>query len=131
MFAIIKTGGKQYRVGAGDTLVVEKLEGDKDGKVNFAEVLMVGDGADVSIGAPTVAGATVSGELVETRKGDKVIIFKKRRRNTYRRKNGHRQLESVIRITEIAANGKSAKAEGAATKRAPAKKKAASPAAEA
>ncbi len=109
MFAIIKTGGKQYRVGAGDTIVVEKLEG-KDGKVSFGEVLMVGDGADVTLGAPTVAGATVTGELVETRKGDKVKVFKKRRRNTYRRKNGHRQLESVIRITEIAAGGKSAKA---------------------
>jgi large subunit ribosomal protein L21 len=114
MFAIIKTGGKQYRVGAGDTIVVEKLEG-KDGPggkktVSFGEVLMVGDGADVTLGAPTISGATVTGELVETRKGDKVKVFKKRRRNTYRRKNGHRQLESVIRITEIASGGKSAKA---------------------
>ncbi|HVY02249.1 MAG TPA: 50S ribosomal protein L21, partial [Caulobacterales bacterium] len=76
MFAIIKTGGKQYRVGAGDTIVVEKLEADKAGKVSFADVLMLGEGASVTLGAPTVAGASVSGELVEQRRGEKVIVFK-------------------------------------------------------
>ena len=103
MFAIIKTGGKQYRVGEGDTIVVEKLAGDQGGKVSFADVLMIGDGDKVTLGAPLVKGASVAGELVEQRKGEKVIVFKKRRRNTYRRKNGHRQHESVVRITGIKA----------------------------
>jgi large subunit ribosomal protein L21 len=86
---------------------------------------MIGDGADISFGAPLVAGALVAGELLEQRKGDKVKVFKKRRRNTYRRKNGHRQHESVVRITSIAANGKTATAKDKAEappKRARAKK---------
>jgi large subunit ribosomal protein L21 len=101
MFAVIKTGGKQYRVAKDDVIVVEKVEGDAGSAVSFADVLMVADGGSVSIGAPTVSGAKVSGELVEQRKGEKVKVFKKRRRNTYRRKKGHRQLESVVRITAI------------------------------
>jgi large subunit ribosomal protein L21 len=103
MFAVIKTGGKQYRVAKDDVIVVEKVEGDAGSAVSFGEVLMVADGGSVSIGAPTLSGATVSGELVEQRKGEKVKVFKKRRRNTYRRKKGHRQHESVIRITGITA----------------------------
>ena len=130
MFAIIRTGGKQYRVGAGDTIVVEKVAGDKGGKVDFADILMVGDGDNVTLGAPLVAGATVAGELVEQRQGDKVKVFKKRRRNTYRRKNGHRQLESVIRITSIGANGKTVNAEAKA-KAAPKRAKTAASSAEA
>jgi large subunit ribosomal protein L21 len=102
MFAVIKTGGKQYRVAKDDVIVVEKLEGEGGAKVDF-DVLMVADGADVKIGAPIVAGAKVTGELVETRKGDKVKVFKKRRRNTYRRKRGHRQFETVVKITAISA----------------------------
>lgn len=101
MFAIIRTGGKQYRVGAGDTIAVEKLAADKDGKISFGDVLMLGDGANVTLGAPTISGASVVGELVEQRRGDKIKVFKKRRRNTYRRKNGHRQHETVVRITGI------------------------------
>ena len=101
MFAIIKAGGRQYRVAKGDEIVVEKLAGAAKDKIDFADVLMVGDGDKISVGAPTVAGAKVAGEIVETRKGEKVTVFKKRRRNTYRRKAGHRQQESHIQITAI------------------------------
>lgn len=101
MFAVIKTGGKQYRVAADDVIVVEKLEGEPGAKIAFEDVLLLADGADVTVGAPTVAGAKVTGELVETAKGEKVKVFKKRRRSTYRRKRGHRQLESTVRITGV------------------------------
>ena len=101
MFAVIKTGGKQYRVAKDDVIVVEKVEGDAGSGVTFSEILMVADGGTVSIGAPTVVGASVVGELVEQRRGEKVKVFKKRRRSTYRRKLGHRQSESVVRITAI------------------------------
>jgi large subunit ribosomal protein L21 len=107
MYAVIKTGGKQYRVKAGDLLVVEKLEGDVGAKVAFDEVLMLGEGADVVIGAPTVAGASVEGTLIETRKGDKIKVFKKIRRQGYRRTQGHRQFETVVRVTAVAGDGKS------------------------
>ncbi len=103
MFAVIKTGGKQYRVAAGDVITVEKLDGEAGGKVSFGDVLMVSDGGTVRVGAPTLAGASVAGELIETAKGEKVIVFKKKRRSTYRRKRGHRQLESKVRITAISA----------------------------
>jgi large subunit ribosomal protein L21 len=101
MYAVIKTGGKQYRVKAGDLLVVEKLDGEPGAKVAFGEVLMVGEGAAVTLGAPTVAGASVSATLIETRKGEKLKIFKKIRRQGYRRTRGHRQFESVLRVTAI------------------------------
>jgi large subunit ribosomal protein L21 len=101
MFAIIKTGGKQYRVAKGDKIVVEKLAGDSKGKVSFGEVLMVTDGDKVTVGAPLVSGASVAGQVLETRKGEKVTVFKKKRRSTYRRKRGHRQLESVVEITGV------------------------------
>ncbi len=107
MYAVIKTGGKQYRVKAGDLLVVEKLDGEPGAKVAFDHVLMVGEGADVVVGAPTVAGAVVEGTLIETRKGDKIKVFKKIRRQGYRRTQGHRQLESVVRVTGLAGEGKS------------------------
>jgi len=100
MFAVIKTGGKQYRVAKDDLIVVEKLEGEPGAKVDFAEVLMTGEGADVKLGQ-ALKGVSVAGEIVETRRGDKVIIFKKRRRNTYRRRRGHRQSETVVKITAI------------------------------
>ena len=103
MFAIIRTGGKQYRVAEGDVLAVEKLAGEPGATVELGEVLMVGDGATLSIGAPLVAGASVSAELVEHRRADKIIVFKKKRRQNYRRKNGHRQHETVLRITGITA----------------------------
>ena len=107
MYAVIKTGGKQYRVKAGDLLVVEKLDGEAGAKVAFDEVLMLGEGADVVVGAPIVAGAVVEGTLIETRKGDKIKVFKKIRRKGYRRTLGHRQLESVVRVTGLAGEGKS------------------------
>ena len=113
MYAVIKTGGKQYRVQPGDLLVVEKLDGDVGAEVAFDQVLMVGgDGGDVTVGAPTVAGAVVRATLIETRKGEKVKIFKKIRRQGYRRTKGHRQLESVLRVTAISGAGKDAKWDG-------------------
>jgi len=105
MFAVIKTGGKQYRVAKDDVIVVEKLDG-KDGKVTFEDVLMTGDGKTLKLGKD-LKGVTVTGTLVETVKGDKVSVFKKRRRNTYRRHAGHRQQESHVKITAI--GGKSDK----------------------
>ena len=105
MYAVIKTGGKQYRVKAGDVLVVEKLAGEPGAKVDFDQVLMLGDGAGVTVGAPTVAGASVSATLVETRKGEKIKVFKKIRRQGYRRTGGHRQIETVLRVTSVVGGG--------------------------
>jgi large subunit ribosomal protein L21 len=107
MYAVIKTGGKQYRVQAGDMLVVEKLDGDAGSEVAFDQVLMLGDGAGVVVGAPLVDGAVVNATLVETRKGVKIKVFKKIRRQGYRRTQGHRQFESVLRVTGITGDGKS------------------------
>jgi large subunit ribosomal protein L21 len=112
MYAVIKTGGKQYRVKAGDLLVVEKLGGEPGSTITFDEVLMLGDGAGVTIGAPTVAGAVVEGALIETRKGEKIKVFKKIRRQGYRRTGGHRQQETVIRVTAINGAGASEKWDG-------------------
>ena len=113
MYAVIKTGGKQYRVQAGDVLIVEKLAGEPGAELTFDNVLMLGDMAgDVTVGAPLVEGAVVTGALLETRKGEKVKIFKKTRRQGYRRTNGHRQMESVLRITGIAGAGETAKWDG-------------------
>jgi large subunit ribosomal protein L21 len=112
MYAVIKTGGKQYRVQAGDLLVVEKLDGEPGAQVAFEEVLMIGEGADVSLGAPLVEGASVSATLVETRKADKIKVFKKIRRQGYRRTQGHRQAETVLRVTGIAGAGKSSNWDG-------------------
>ena len=100
MYAVIKTGGKQYRVAKDDVIVVEKLAGDAGAKVTFDQVLMTGDGNSVKVGKD-VGNVTVTGELIETAKGDKVTVFKKRRRNTYRRKIGHRQTETRVKITAI------------------------------
>ena len=115
MFAVIKTGGKQYKVAENDEIIVEKLDAETGSQVTFDKVLVVGADGKSTIGAPLVAGASVVGEVTDQRKGDKVIIMKKRQRNTYRRKKGHRQLETVVKITSILADGK----------KAPAKKKAA------
>ena len=103
MYAVIQTGGKQYRVEPGKTVVVEKLDGDEGAKVEFDQVLLVssGDGGTVSIGKPTVAGAKVSGEIVEQGRGDKLIIFKFRRRKNYVRRNGHRQNYTAVKIADI------------------------------
>jgi len=112
MYAVIRTGGKQYRVQPGDLLVVEKLDGEPGANVAFADVLMLGEGEAVTVGAPLVTGASVSATLVETRKGEKVKIFKKIRRQGYRRTRGHRQLQSVLRVTAIAGAGQEAKWDG-------------------
>ena len=107
MYAVIKTGGKQYRVRPGDMVVVEKLAGEAGAEVSFDQVLMVGEGDAVTVGAPLVEGALVKATLVETRKGEKVKIFKKIRRQGYRRTRGHRQFESVLRVTSVAGAGQS------------------------
>ena len=91
MYAVIKTGGKQYRVAANDKIQIEKLVGNPGDKIEFAEVLMISNDGSFEIGAPFVAGATVAGEIASQDRGPKIIIFKKRRRKHYRRKNGHRQ----------------------------------------
>ncbi len=105
MFAVIKTGGKQYRVAADDVVTVGKLAGEPGEKVTFDTVLMVTGEGGTQVGAPTVAGVTVTGEVVEHTRGEKVIAFKKRRRQNSRRKRGHRQDYTVVRITEILAGG--------------------------
>jgi large subunit ribosomal protein L21 len=105
MYAVIKTGGKQYRVAANDKILIEKLEGAAGDQITFAEVLMVGTGEAVEIGAPFVSGASVVGEIAKQVKADTVYIFKKRRRKHYRRRNGHRQLLTSVTITEILTGG--------------------------
>jgi len=100
--AIIKTGGKQYRVKNGETLRVEKLEGEPGAKIEFDEVLLVGEGDAVKIGTPNLSGAKVTGEIVRQGKGPKLIVYKYRRRKNYRRKNGHRQPFTEIKITGVA-----------------------------
>lgn len=103
MYAIIKTGGKQYKVAANDVIKVEKIAAQAGDTVKLEEVLMVaGDGAP-KVGAPLVEGASVTAEVLEQAKGDKVIVFKKKRRHNYRRKNGHRQNLTVLRIKDIKA----------------------------
>ena len=104
MFAVIKTGGKQYRVAAEDVIKIDKIQGEPGEVVQFAEVLLLG-GENVSLGAPTVQGASVAAEVVEQGRGPKVIAFKKRRRKNSRRKRGHRQEFTVVRVTEILTDG--------------------------
>ena len=103
MFAVIKTGGKQYKVAAEDTITVMTLAGEPGDKLTFDTVLMLVDGEATTVGAPLVAGATVSAEIVEQARGPKVIAFKKRRRKNSKRKRGHRQDLTIVRITGISA----------------------------
>ena len=103
MFAIIKTGGKQYKVAKNAKITVEKLDGNAGDTITLNDVLLVSDGAKTTIGAPVVAGASVTAELIEQTRDDKVIIFKKRRRQNSRRKNGHRQHKTVLKIIDIKA----------------------------
>jgi large subunit ribosomal protein L21 len=105
MFAVFKTGGKQYRVAAEDVLKIEKVKGEPGEIVEFGEVLVVG-GDSVTLGAPMVAGATIAAEVLDQARGPKIIAFKKRRRQNSRRKIGHRQEFTLIRITEILTDGK-------------------------
>jgi large subunit ribosomal protein L21 len=117
MYAVIRTGGKQYRVAPEDVLEVERISGDAGDTVEFGDVLMVG-GDNVEVGAPLVSGASVAAELVEHFRGEKVIIFKKRRRQNYRRKQGHRQELSRVRITEILTGGAKPSKQASAPKKA-------------
>lgn len=103
MFAIIRTGGKQYKVSQDTYLQVEKLEAEVGAKIQISEVLMVSDGTTTTVGAPIINGAVVTAEILEQGRAEKVIIFKKRRRQNYRRKNGHRQHLTTIKITSIKA----------------------------
>jgi len=121
MFAVIKTGGKQYKVAKDDVIRVEKLDGDAGASVELRDVMMVGNGADVTVGSPTVEGAVVTAEVVEQTRGAKIIVFKKKRRKDYQRTRGHRQELTVLRVTDISPDGKKAAAK---TKAAPKAKKA-------
>jgi len=104
-FAVIKTGGKQYKVAANDVVKIEKIAGEPGDVVTFDQVLMVGDGDSVTVGAPLVEGALVAGQFIATEKERTVIILKKERRQHYDRRNGHRQRLSTVRITEILTGG--------------------------
>lgn len=106
MFAIVRTGGKQYRVAAGDKIVVEKIDGEAGSSVKLSDVLLAGDGGELK----SVEGLIVSAEVIAQAQADKVIIFKKRRRHNYRRKNGHRQQHTILKITAIGGEEKKAKA---------------------
>jgi large subunit ribosomal protein L21 len=127
MFAIVRTGGKQYRVAAGDKIVVEKLDGEAGSSVTLGDVLLAGEGSELK---PT-DGLTVSAEIIAQAKGEKVIVFKKRRRHNYRRKNGHRQNHTILKITAIGAQEEKKKAAPKAKKAAAPEAEAAAPAAEA
>ena len=121
MFAVIKTGGKQYKVAAEDVITIERLPGEAGETIIFNDVLLVQDGAGLQVGAPMVSGASVAGMLVEQARGPKVIAFKKRRRQNSRRKRGHRQDLSIVKITDILLGGAkpSAKARAAKPEAAP------------
>ncbi len=103
MYAVIATGGKQYRVQQGETLHVEKLDDEVGKSIEFTEVLLVADGENVKVGAPHVAGAKVTAEVVSEGRGEKLLIYKYRRRKGYRRKTGHRQPFTALKITGISA----------------------------
>lgn len=137
MFAVIRTGGKQYKVAENDVIIIEKLLVEAGDDIDFTDVLALNDGAATTFGKPLVSGALVTAEVLEQARGDKVIIFKKKRRQNYRRKNGHRQDLTVVRITGILADAskrpakkaKAPKPAAAETTAAPAKKAAAKKAA--
>jgi large subunit ribosomal protein L21 len=114
MFAIVRTGGKQYRVAPGDKIVVEKLAGNAGDSIDLTDVLLAGEGSDLK----STSGLTVAAEIIAQAKGDKVTVFKKRRRHNYRRKAGHRQQHTILRIVSIGGKGAAKKAEGGAEKKA-------------
>jgi len=103
MYAIIQTGGKQYKVSQGDVVKFEKIEGGKGDTVSFDQVLMVTGGTDVKVGTPFIEGAKVVGEIISQTKGDKIFVFKKKRRKGYTKKTGHRQNLTSLKIKEIVA----------------------------
>jgi large subunit ribosomal protein L21 len=119
MYAVIKTGGKQYKVAAGTLIAVEKLAGEAGDAVSFDQVLLVGGDREPSVGDPLVAGAAVAGEIVGQRRAGKILVFKKRRRQNSKRSRGHRQPETLVRITEILTDGKKPAAAKAKAKPAP------------
>ena len=138
MYAVIRTGGKQYKVAKNDVIAVERLSGEAGDVIALDEVLLLGDGANATIGTPLVGGACVAAEVLEQGQADKVLIFKKKRRHNYRRKRGHRQDITVLRVTDILTDGKrpepkarakKAEAKPAAEKKPAAKKAAAKKAA--
>jgi large subunit ribosomal protein L21 len=100
-YAVIRTGGKQYRVAPGDVIRIEKLDGESGAEVEFTEVLMTADGDAVRVGTPLVPGARVTAQVVQQGKAKKVLVFKKKRRKNYRRHRGHRQLFTAVRVTGI------------------------------
>ena len=116
MFAVVRTGGKQYRVAAGDKIVVEKIDGEAGSSVTLGDVLLAGEGSDLK----SVDGLTVAAEIVAQAKAEKVIVFKKRRRHNYRRKNGHRQQHTILKITAIGSEDQSKRNQEAAPAQAPA-----------
>lgn len=105
MFAVIKTGGKQYKVSSGDIVKVERLEGEAGATLHLSDILMLGGESKMTVGAPIVQDAAVRATILEQARGDKIIVFKKRRRQGYRRKAGHRQDLTVLRIEEVIASG--------------------------
>ena len=113
MFAVVRTGGKQYRVAPGDKIVVEKLDGNAGDRVTLGDVLLAGDGGSLK----STDGLTVAAEIVAQAKGEKVIVFKKRRRHNYRRRNGHRQNHTILKIVSIGAAEKKAAPKKAAAKK--------------
>ncbi len=135
MYAVIRTGGKQYKVAKNDVIAVERLSGEAGDVIALDQVLLLGDGAAATIGSPLVGGACVAAEVLQQAQADKVLIFKKKRRHNYRRKKGHRQQVTVLRVTDILTDGKRpepgakaaprAKAEKAEGEKKPAAKKAA------
>jgi large subunit ribosomal protein L21 len=114
MFAVIRTGGKQYKVAKDDVISVEKLAAEPGAAVELTEVLMIGEGAEVATGTPLLGGASVSATVVEQTRAAKIIVFKKKRRHNYRRKKGHRQQLTVLRINEIRGSDGPQREEGAA-----------------
>jgi len=116
MFAVIKAGGRQYRVAANDVIEIDRVSGDVGDQIDFDQVLMLSGPDGSTLGTPVVAGATVAGEVVEHMRGDKVIAFKKRRRQNSRRTRGHRQHLTLVRITDILTDGKKAAPKKAAAK---------------
>jgi large subunit ribosomal protein L21 len=110
MYAVIKTGGKQYKVAKDDKLEVEKIAGEPGASVTLDSVLLLGDGADTTAGTPLIEGASVTAEVVEQKRTKKIIVFKKQRRKNYRRKHGHRQEVTLLKITDIVTGAAKAKA---------------------
>ena len=125
MYALVRTGGKQYRVAKDDTILVERIAADEGAEVILDDVVMLGDGDKVTIGTPRVEGAAVSATVVSQTRGPKIIIFRRKRRKNHRRTQGHRQDLTLLKINAIAEDGKSLKPKAAPAKKAAAKEEAA------